>query len=129
MATRSLIGYYNKADGSVTATTCHWDGYVEHNGATLEGHYATDADARAISAAGYISCLRDTVDLSLDDADIYAPLQYESVEAYMNMAAKEGAEYAYLWDSKAWFVSDQTADDIRFTDVATVLAENAYNNL
>ena len=126
MSTRSLIGYYNKADGSVTATYCHWDGYVECNGATLEEHYATDADACAISSAGYISCLRDTVDRSIIDApNKSAPLQYESVEDYMNMAVEEGAEYVYLWDGSAWFVSEQYADDTRFTDVATVLAENA----
>lgn len=40
MSTRSTIGIRHE-DGSVTKIYCHWDGYIEWNGAILQKYYNT----------------------------------------------------------------------------------------
>ena len=54
MGTASMIGIYND-DGSVTATYCHYDGYLSYNGQLLVQSYNTPETAKAVANAGYIS--------------------------------------------------------------------------
>ena len=123
MATRSMIAIFN-TDGSVTASYCHYDGYIDGVGATLEEHYSDPTLARAVAECGYLSALEPDLDASLAAAvhKNQASVPYESVDQYLkNGADYAGAEYLYLFDGEAWFVAKVYGKDKRFTDVATML--------
>ena len=56
MSTRSNIGILNQ-DGTVTYIYCHFDGYLEHNGLLLSGHYTTEGKVRMLMELGDLSVL------------------------------------------------------------------------
>lgn len=60
MATRSTIAL-EFADGTVQQVYCHWDGYLEHNGAILQEHYSDPFKLRDLIDLGDISSLKSTV--------------------------------------------------------------------
>jgi hypothetical protein len=60
MATRSTIAL-EFADGTVQQVYCHWDGYLENNGAILQGHYVDPFKVRDLIDLGDISSLRTEV--------------------------------------------------------------------
>lgn len=60
MGTRSSIAIRN-ADGTVTGTYCHWDGYLSHNGRILRDHYTDEAKIRALLSNGHVSSLRPEI--------------------------------------------------------------------
>jgi len=60
MATRSNIGILN-SDGTVNYIYCHYDGYLEHNGAILNEHYTTEGKVRALMALGDLSVLGEDI--------------------------------------------------------------------
>ena len=76
MGTSSMIGVYNKEDGSVTATYCHYDGYLSYNGRLLMQSYNTPV-------------VYNSVETFLKCGDNHC-----------------GAEFLYLFDGEAWFFSD-----------------------
>jgi len=60
MATRSRIGM-EMPNGKVKSIYCHWDGYPEGVGATLQEHYVDPAKVEALIALGDISVLSENV--------------------------------------------------------------------
>ena len=58
MGTRSMIGIENPNTKAVKAIYCHWDGYLEHNGAILNEHYASSPKVNNLIALGDLSSLR-----------------------------------------------------------------------
>jgi hypothetical protein len=60
MATRSNIGILN-SDGTVDYIYCHFDGYLEHNGAILNEHYKTEGKVRALMSLGDLSVLGEDI--------------------------------------------------------------------
>ena len=61
MATRSRIGM-EQPNGEVRSIYCHWDGYPEGVGATLQEHYTDPAKVEALIALGDISVLEPLVE-------------------------------------------------------------------
>jgi len=61
MGTRSMIGIENPNTKAVKAVYCHWDGYIEHNGAILNEHYAASPKVNNLIALGDISSLRPEI--------------------------------------------------------------------
>ena len=61
MATRSSITVKRK-DGKFVSVYCHWDGYLSHNGAILQEHYATYEKALALVSLGNISSLAASIE-------------------------------------------------------------------
>ena len=57
MGTRSMIAIQNPHNKTVRAVYCHWDGYLEHNGAILAKHYAASPKANNLIALGDLSSL------------------------------------------------------------------------
>lgn len=57
MSTRSTIGIRRKADNSVKKIYCHWDGYIEWNGAILQKYYNTAEKVEKLLALGNLSIL------------------------------------------------------------------------
>jgi len=56
MGTRSTIAL-EFADGTVQQVYCHWDGYLEHNGAILRDHYSDPFVLRDLIDMGDMSSL------------------------------------------------------------------------
>ena len=60
MGTRSTIAL-EFADGTVQQVYCHWDGYLEHNGAILKEHYSNPFKLRDLIDLGDLSSLRPEI--------------------------------------------------------------------
>lgn len=61
MATRSTIAI-EYADGTVGQVYCHWDGYLDHNGAILQEHYLDPFKVRELIDLGDISSLAPSIE-------------------------------------------------------------------
>ena len=61
MATRSTIAL-EYADGTVDQIYCHWDGYLEHNGAILQEHYKDPFKVRKLMDLGDVSSLAPSIE-------------------------------------------------------------------
>ena len=122
MGTHAMIGIYDEKDGSVTASYCHYDGYVEGVGSTLFKHYNTQYDAEVVAKGGYISGLYSDYMKSRQEAVHHdRAMVYDSVEEFLEEGYDySGAEYLYLFDGEAWFVASYYGER-RFTDVETML--------
>lgn len=105
MGTPSMIGYYNKEDGSVTATYCHYDGYLAYNGRLLVESYNTPEKAKAVANAGYLSGLKaDLYKSVVESVHTKPPVVYDSVGVFARTGHNRcGADYLYLFDGEAWF--------------------------
>jgi len=57
MGTRSMIAIQNPYNKTVRAVYCHWNGYLEHNGAILAKHYADSPKVNNLIALGDLSSL------------------------------------------------------------------------
>jgi hypothetical protein len=56
-----MIAIQNPYNKTVRAVYCHWDGYLEHNGAILAKHYAASPKVNNLIALGDISSLRPEI--------------------------------------------------------------------
>lgn len=105
MSTNAAIGMKN-ADGTVSSTTVHYDGYPGHTGVILGGWYRTQEDVEALIA---LSSLR-SIDRNLELTEAYhwdreeklVPARtFERAEAYRKNC---GCEYLYLFDNGRWLI-------------------------
>lgn len=112
MATRSGIGI-EREDGSVVGVYCHWDGYPEGVGKTLQEHYLDPQKAETLIGLGSISSLdadigerhpfgerRDgwTTFYGRDRGEPGAePLTYANREEFRAGLRRSGAEFLYVF--------------------------------
>ena len=107
MATRSFIGK-QLPNGHITGVYCHFDGYPDGVGNTLEDHYITEDQVDALLDLGSLSQLgpdlTSTVAYARDRGEEKAyPLEYESLDDLEgNVGSDLGAEYAYVWMVDCW---------------------------
>jgi len=120
MGTASMIGYYNE-DGSVTATYCHYDGYLAYNGRLLVESYNTPKLAKDVANAGYLSGLKkDLYESVVESVHNEPPVEYASPEVFLRCGDNHaGADYLYLFDGEAWFFSStyKKRSERRFEEV------------
>lgn len=105
MATRSFIG--KKSQGGITGVYCHFDGYPEGVGDTLQRHYTDPAAVDALLALGSLSSLGldivQTVAYARDRGEPLAvPLFYGTEEALTRGCREIGMQYAYVFDNGQW---------------------------
>ena len=106
MATRSRIAIENQ-DGTVTSIYCHFDGYVEGNGKTLQNHYTNRDKVEQLIALGDISVLSSfpetTIAYHRNRGEDFSQMQHKDVEDFFTGDIEE---YGYLFtkDNK-WLVS------------------------
>ena len=79
MATRSTIAL-EYADGTIGQVYCHWDGYLEHNGAMLSKHYSNPFILRDLIDLGDISSLRPTVGTKHAFSKLEVPMDGEAYD-------------------------------------------------
>ena len=118
MGTHAMIGVYNKEDGTVTASYCHYDGYVEGVGRTLVESYNTQYDADVVAKGGYISSLHDDyLETRIQSVHNDPAIQYDSVSNFLSEGADYAcADYLYLFDGQAWFFAP-TYEKVGFEEV------------
>jgi hypothetical protein len=117
MATRSTIAL-EYADGSVGVIYCHWDGYLEHNGKILLGHYMDPFKVRDLLDMGSVSSLGETLEATEFHhrdmgREIMPAERAESFESYrLAMLDGFGQEYNYVLRNvdghPVWFYSRDT---------------------
>jgi hypothetical protein len=100
MGTRSTIAL-EFADGSVSQVYCHWDGYLDHNGAILKAHYSNPFVLRDLLDLGDFSSLRETVEETKEGAYAHSrgetgceAARYMDVTEYFEECQQE--EYDYI---------------------------------
>ena len=118
MGTAAMIGIYNKKDGTVTASYCHYDGYVAGVGRTLVESYNTQYDAEVVAKGGYLSALYDDYLEARKEAVHQDPATvFESVDHFLKEGGNyAGADYLYLWDGYGWFFAP-TYKEVGFEEV------------
>lgn len=122
-----MIGIYNAEDNTVTASYCHYDGYLAYNGAVLLESYNTQYDAEMVAKGGYLSGLKEDYAEARAEAVHKDPaIVYDSPEVFLRCGDNHaGAEYLYLFDGEAWFYTDtaKKRSERRFEEVEMNLAK------
>jgi hypothetical protein len=106
MSTRSLVGLTENGE-TIEYIYIHCDGYPDGVGLTLQTHYITSEQIKALLAMGDALGLAESVrasaffarDRGEDLADVAA--RHCSTNAWESAAYDRGAEYAYLFDARA----------------------------
>ena len=106
MGTRSNIAY-EKEDGSIVASYCHYDGYLERNGVMLLKYYNGEKQARELVDNGYMSSLHSTID-AINEGRVHKekPTTYHGEFALMADLEALWIEYVYLFKKGQWYVAD-----------------------
>ena len=149
MGTRSRIGVMH--GDKCKSVYCHWDGYLEHNGAILQEHYDS-AKANHLVALGDLSSLRPEIgekhafsqfDLPAEEVEAYKKLTEdmctfygrdrgeENIEFKVSLTFEEfleqcdncGAEYYYIMRDGVWYTGRPGKDDQMVT-LAKALEQN-----
>ena len=148
MGTRSPIGVMH--GNKVKSIYCHWDGYLEHNGAILQEHYDS-AKANNLVALGDLSSLRANIgekhafsqfELPADEVDAFKALTEDmctfygrdrgekgtewqvatTFDEFLEQCYNSGAEYYYIMKDGVWYCGD-TYESTPLSTKLTVLAD------
>ena len=132
MGTRSRIGVMH--GDKVKSIYCHWDGYLEHNGAILQEHYDS-AKANQLVALGDLSSLRANIgekhafsqfELPADEVEAFKALTEnwctfygrdrgekgvefkvaQTFDEFLEQCYNSGAEYYYIMKDGVWYCGD-----------------------
>ena len=122
MGTRSTIAL-EFADGTVEQVYCHWDGYLEHNGAILAEHYSDPFKVKELLALGGFSSLEATVEGTKETAyhsargEELCVNKYKNADEYFDCSQQE--EYDYILrnvnGTATWFVRCYTTNGVWLT--------------
>ena len=129
MGTRSNIAY-QRPNGKVVVTYCHWDGYPEYNGVMLNQHYDNQKKAEELANQGYVSSLKPTIKETLEDrVNTEPPIIYHSAHTFYNDVSWQ-VEWIYLFKNNQWYVAkhDRTFDD-EYRCVGKGIKENDFQPL
>jgi hypothetical protein len=121
MGTRSTIAL-EFADGTVEQVYCHWDGYLDHNGKILAGHYINPFKLKELIALGGFSSLSETVEATAETAYTQRGEEcridkFKDIQDYVDNHQYE--EYDYILrqvgGKAVWFVSDHDGAYVELT--------------
>ena len=130
MSTRSTIAKLGK-DGIIKAVYCHFDGYLEHNGALLNKHYQDEDKVDGLLEQGDISSLGKDIGIAVNfyeptfiEEDDFAYQckfyhrdrgedlmfnEFDSETEYIDWACDASNGFIYLYAHGAWYVYDSFA--------------------
>jgi len=128
MGTRSNIAY-QRPNGQVIMTYCHYDGYPEYNGLLINKHYNNQKKAEELANQGYLSSLKPTIEESLEGrANIEPPQIYHSLHSYLNDINFD-IEWIYLFKNNQWYVCEGMEVDNDFKIIDKQYVENDFQPL
>jgi hypothetical protein len=134
----------------VKSIYCHWDGYLEHNGAILQEHYDS-AKANQLVALGDLSSLRANIgekhafsqfELPADEVEAFKALTEDmctfygrdrgekgvefkvaqTFDEFLEQCDNSGAEYYYIMRDGVWYCGD-TYESSPLSKKLTALAD------
>ena len=118
MGTRSTIAL-EFADGTVEQVYCHWDGYLDNNGAILQANYMDPFKVKELLALGAFSSLCSTVAETKETAYHFSRGEelcvnkYKNADEYFDCSQQE--EYDYILRNvngvAVWFVRCYSTDN------------------
>ena len=114
MGTRSMIAIQNPYSKDVRAVYCHWDGYLEHNGAILQKHYSASPKVNNLIALGDLSSLRPEI----GDKHLFSSLE-------INDKAERAAYEETVKDMCTFYTRDR-GEDAPFKVFPTLKKAEAY---
>ena len=149
MSTNSRIGVMH--GNKVKSIYCHWDGYLEHNGAILQEYY-NSAKANNLVALGDMSTLRPQIgekhafsqfDLPPEEVEAYKELTRDwctfygrdrgekgtewkvadTFEEFLEQADGCGAEFYYIMKDGVWYVGTTYENTHPLSKRLTLLSE------
>ena len=148
MGTRSRIGVMH--GDNVKSVYCHWDGYLQHNGAILQEHYDS-AKANQLVALGDLSSLKPEIgiqhafgyhgtEISAEDYETQfgnmctfygrdrgeTGTEWKTHTNFVDFFAEvEGSwcEWYYIMRDGVWYVGNRYETDERFFQKLVPLAE------
>ena len=100
MSTRATIAY-RRDDDRYAAVYLHFDGYPDHTGKVLEGHFNTLDAAQALVDGGDLRSLTPAGDCERY-SDGNRPAVMPTPEALIAFALNCGANYLYVFEGRAW---------------------------
>jgi hypothetical protein len=135
----------------VKSVYCHWDGYLEHNGAILQGHYYDSAKANHLVALGDMSSLGRVIGeahpfsphTSAEDKALYEAAREagyctfyardrgekdtefqvaQTFAEFLEQCDGCAAEYYYIMKDGVWYVGD-TYEGTPLSKTLTLLTE------
>lgn len=125
MATRSKIGMVHP-DGAI-AVYCHWDGYLNHVGKTLQEHYSSTAKVAQLISLGSLSSLGATLEGGDDPTEAYHRDRGDPEDSCLpSIGPKEkvyNQEYNYHWDGTQWWVLRGTQP----SEASLTSSRNSFN--
>jgi hypothetical protein len=123
MGTRSTIAL-EFADGTVEQVYCHWDGYLDHNGAILAEHYSDPYKLRDLIDMGDMSSLGKVIGKQHPFGPNYNetdPVKKAAIQKKIDEASKAGYCTFYARDRGETGVSAK-----KFVDFQDYLAHHQY---
>lgn len=139
MGTRSRIGVMHGEN--CKSVYCHWDGYLEHNGAVLQEHYDS-AKANNLVALGDLSSLCPEIDPGNDNHSFEQPKAGVCVfygrdrgetgtefktdstfEDFFQRVDNCCGEWYYVMKDGVWYVGNTYERDTKFYKQLVPLAE------
>jgi len=125
MGTRSNIAY-ERPNGQVVVTYCHYDGYPSYNGVILNENYDTPKTAEELANQGYLSSLKPTLKDSLEGrANHDAPMIYHSLHSYLNDIQWD-IEWIYIFRRGQWYVCEGMEVDDNYKILDKDFIENDF---
>ena len=125
MGTRSNIAY-ERPNGQVIVTYCHYDGYPDYNGVILNENYDTPKTAEELANQGYLSSLKPTLKDSLEGrANHDAPMIYHSLHSYLNDVQWD-IEWIYIFRRGQWYVCEGMEVDDNYKILDKDFIENDF---
>lgn len=124
MSTRSSITVQT-AQGKFKTIYCHFDGYIDHHGPILLGHYNSQERAEALVAAGDIRSLERNlpgtraIDVGTGDraCEVYPNSPPRTGDSLRSVFERQ--EYNYVWMDGEWFVGPTPDHLVSLTDKVT----------
>ena len=135
MGTRSRIGVMH--GDKVKSVYCHWDGYLDHNGVILQGHYYDSAKVNNLVALGDLSSLRPELGEKHNFGDkdegctFYGRdrnekgAEFQVAQTFAELLEQCDncwAEYYYIMKDGVWYVGD-TYEGTPLSKTLTLLTE------
>lgn len=128
MGTRSNIAF-ERSNGQVVVTYCHYDGYPEYNGVILNENYNTPQQAEELANQGYFSQLKSTLKDSLEGrANHDAPMIYHSLHSYLKDIQWD-IEWIYIFRRGQWYVCEGMKVDDNYKILDKDFIENDFTPL
>lgn len=115
MGTRSFI--IIEDNGEFRGVYCHWDGYLESNGASLLTYYTTAEQVNALIDGGDMStlgCSPESCEYHKDRGDKWKdvkPTVRRNLASVMRMIEGSGCKYVYLFEAETmqWSYAERGA--------------------